>query len=70
MRLYDWKIDKHNLYLICEFIDGNPLSDIFDGDFVLSEQSAKIYMHRILSGVNNLHSRKIIHRDIKLENLI
>lgn len=35
----------------------------------ITEPEARFYMHQILLGVQYLHSKRIIHRDLKLGNL-
>lgn len=35
----------------------------------LTEPEARYYMHQLLLGVQYLHERNIIHRDLKLGNL-
>lgn len=36
----------------------------------LPEKQAMIYMMQLLQAVNYLHERKIVHRDLKLDNLM
>lgn len=35
----------------------------------ITEPETRFYMHQILLGVQYLHSKRIIHRDLKLGNL-
>jgi len=37
---------------------------------VVDEDSAKFIMFKIATGVKHLHSKKIVHRDLKLENIL
>jgi serine/threonine protein kinase len=37
---------------------------------IMNEKFFKNIAHQIISGVNHLHSQQIIHRDIKLENIL
>ena len=37
---------------------------------IMNEKFFKKIAHQIISGVNHLHSQQIIHRDIKLENIL
>jgi len=36
----------------------------------LSEQELKTWFKMILLGVHHIHEKKIIHRDLKLENIV
>ena len=36
----------------------------------VTEPEARYFMHQLLLGVKYLHENKMIHRDLKLENLL
>ena len=70
VKLYEFHEDDTNLYLVMELCTGGELLDsiISNGNF--DEAQAVLYLKQILSAVVYLHSLNIVHRDLKLENLL
>ena len=65
----------HNFYIITEFYNGGNLSDCLRKHRMIkgkpfSEEIVQYLMRQIVDAVKYLHSRRIIHRDLKLENLL
>ncbi|MBN2714609.1 MAG: protein kinase [Deltaproteobacteria bacterium] len=61
--------DDGSLYLVMEYVDGIPLSDVVrEGPVPLED--AMEYTLQVLSGLEHAHSKGIVHRDIKLENVM
>lgn len=68
-KLYGWFKTDHNLYLMLEYVD----IDMFD--FItnmpeLNESKILKYLKNIAKCIQHIHNHNIIHRDIKLENLL
>jgi len=59
----------NQLYLVMEYVDGVPLSDIAK-DTPVPLKEALTYTRHILQGLVHAHGKGLIHRDIKLENLL
>jgi serine/threonine protein kinase len=75
VNLVDLKRTKHNLYMILDFINGDNLEVFLDKFFsgYKRSPSMNIIKHltiEIVSGLNYLGKNNIIHRDIKLENIM
>ena len=75
VKLFDVKIKKDYIYLVMEYCNGGSLSSALEnyknkygGPF--SEEIVKFLMKQILLGVECLHKHGIIHRDLKLENIL
>ncbi|BAY13253.1 bifunctional serine/threonine-protein kinase/formylglycine-generating enzyme family protein [Calothrix sp. NIES-2098] len=62
--------ENENLYIIQEFIEGQDLSQEFIPGAQLSEDNATQLLEDILEVVSFIHSKGVIHRDIKPQNLM
>ena len=58
------------LYFIMPFIDGGELYKIFKVHKRFSEEETKFFAAQLIIGVGNLHDKGIVHRDLKLENIM
>ncbi len=66
--LYKVELKKQQFYgILMEYFKGRPLSDILSP---LSDSVILEMMRQSASGLSELHSSGIVHRDIKLENLL
>eukprot|EP01053_Blabericola_migrator_P003097 Blabericola_migrator_1__3096@NODE_18_length_22925_cov_118_464826_g15_i0_p7_GENE_NODE_18_length_22925_cov_118_464826_g15_i0NODE_18_length_22925_cov_118_464826_g15_i0_p7_ORF_typecomplete_len325_score37_69Pkinase/PF00069_25/1_2e48Pkinase_Tyr/PF07714_17/7_6e30Kinaselike/PF14531_6/2_4e16Kdo/PF06293_14/2e11Pkinase_fungal/PF17667_1/1e09APH/PF01636_23/3_5e05APH/PF01636_23/32RIO1/PF01163_22/5_9e05WaaY/PF06176_11/9_9e05EcKinase/PF02958_20/0_005YrbLPhoP_reg/PF10707_9/0_021FTA2/PF13095_6/0_051_NODE_18_lengt len=53
-----------------EHIRGGDLYDVMKKSGPYTESQAKVAIHRILQALMALHARKIVHRDLKTENVM
>jgi formylglycine-generating enzyme required for sulfatase activity len=58
------------LYLIQEFIDGQNLLQELQNQGTLKEPEIKTLLEKLLPVLEFIHDNQVIHRDIKLENII
>lgn len=72
MQLVEAFESENTIYLIQHICTGGDLFDRLDEqpDFHYTEADACRLVKQMLSSVRYLHSRKIIHRDLKLENFL
>jgi serine/threonine protein kinase len=70
VQLYETLEDASTIYLIMELINGSDLFDISDILGTLRPASVASLMTPLLNALNYLHSRGIVHHDIKPENII
>ncbi|XP_043356937.1 serine/threonine-protein kinase SIK2 isoform X4 [Dermochelys coriacea] len=61
---------KSMLYLVTEYAKNGEIFDYLANHGRLSEPEARRKFWQILSAVEYCHSRKIVHRDLKAENLL
>jgi len=64
-----------NLYIVTEYYNGGTLEKALKiykkkNNKIISEEIGQYIMRQIIEGMKYLHNKKIIHRDIKLENIM
>lgn len=63
--------EQHGLsYLVCEFIEGQNLSDIVKQHGPLSLPDSVDIIAQVVTGLEYAHGKSIIHRDIKPSNIL
>lgn len=60
---------KTELWVVMEYMEGGPLTDIIDNNTMTESQISAICFETI-KGLFHLHTRSIIHRDIKSDNVL
>ena len=58
------------LYIMESWVAGGSLSELIHKFGQFEEAVVKVYMQQILSGLMYLHSQRILHRDIKGDNIL
>jgi serine/threonine-protein kinase len=69
-RLYAYFSENSQFYLVQEYIEGQTLSSKLQQQGALSESSVKEILTHILPVLNYIHSKGIVHRDIKPDNIL
>ena len=63
--------DEKNIYIVQECAEGGPFLNFVNRSHGLSEKQCRFYFLQLLSVVEYLHNDlKIVHRDLKMENLL
>ncbi|XP_074533830.1 death-associated protein kinase 3 isoform X1 [Halichoeres trimaculatus] len=68
--LHDVFENRTDVVLILELVSGGELFDFLAQKESLSEEEATQFIKQILDGVQYLHSKRIIHFDLKPENIM
>jgi serine/threonine protein kinase len=69
-RLLAYSSDSNYLYLVQEFISGQDLNKYLEQQGIFKEEQVKDFLKEILPVLSLIHEKKIIHRDIKLDNIM
>jgi calcium-dependent protein kinase len=70
IKLYEYYEDSTDINLVTEYVEGGPLYELIIRAKQLSEEVAAGIIRQLLSAVAYCHSRRIVHRDLKLENIL
>ncbi|KAK1926273.1 hypothetical protein DB88DRAFT_481296 [Papiliotrema laurentii] len=57
-------------YMVCEFIDGGQMLDYIISHGRLRERAARKFVRQISSALDYCHRNSIVHRDLKIENIL
>jgi serine/threonine protein kinase len=70
IKLYDFFCDEQNVYLFLELASDGQLFHLMDLHGKFTEESVSLIIRELAEGIKYMHSKSIIHRDIKLENIV
>ena len=69
-RLYAYFTYEEQFYLVQEYIQGETLAEKLRKEGAISETSVKEILINILPVLDYIHGKRIVHRDIKPDNII
>ena len=62
--------DSENLYFVLEYCECGTLENLVNIGEKFQKELVKVIMAKIVAIIEDIHSRGIVHRDLKLENLM
>ena len=69
MKIFEFFEDDKNMYLINEFCGGDDVAGLMDKYGLFPEFLLKYVMFQVFLSLSFLHSNKVVHGDIKRENI-
>jgi len=70
IELYDVYIADDRIYIVMELMEGGELFDYVVQKGTLTEEEASRIVRKVTSALVYMHSKNVIHRDMKPENLL
>ena len=70
LKYYECYQDDYNYYIVTEYCSGGELLNFLIQNRAFNEAVAANIMKQLLSAVSYCHSRGIVHRDLKTENIL
>lgn len=70
VRLYDLYITEEYYCMVFEYVDGAQMLDFIINQGKMKESQAQKFFSQLLSAVSYCHENGIVHRDLKIENVL
>lgn len=58
------------VYIVMEFVQGGLLFDLCQTMGPMGEDAGRFFLHQMLDSIEYMHNRRVVHRDLKLENIL
>ncbi|CAI2380583.1 unnamed protein product [Moneuplotes crassus] len=70
IQCYDTFQNTEDLYFVMEFLPGGDLHDLTKNVAFASLEKVRFYFSEVILAIEELHKHNIVHRDIKLDNIL
>jgi len=64
------RVISNLVYIIMEFVQGGLLFDVCQNMGAMGEDAGRFFLLQMLDSLDYMHSRRVAHRDLKLENIL
>ncbi|KAI9292918.1 Pkinase-domain-containing protein [Neoconidiobolus thromboides FSU 785] len=70
VKMVDFMVTPHHYYLMFEYVEGGQLLDYIISHGKLNERTARKFARQIISSLDYCHRNSVVHRDLKIENIL
>jgi calcium-dependent protein kinase len=75
LKVFEYFLDDDRLYIVTEFVEGRELLQEVNRkkgtkEVCFEEEEAALLIKQVLTVLNYCHKKNIVHRDVKLENIM
>ncbi|XP_012069828.2 LOW QUALITY PROTEIN: phosphoenolpyruvate carboxylase kinase 1 [Jatropha curcas] len=70
IQLHNLYEDETHLHMVIELCSSQDLHDLIIGNGVLTEAEARVIFIQLMEAVSHCHRYGVVHRDIKLDNIL
>ncbi|KAK9762551.1 Serine/threonine-protein kinase [Basidiobolus ranarum] len=70
VKMKEMIVHNHHYYLILEYVSGGQMLDYIISHGRLKEKHARNFARQICSALDYCHKNSIVHRDLKIENIL
>ena len=70
IRTYQVIDSEEECYVVMQYASGGEMMEYLAVKSKLSENEARKFFAQLISGLDHIHQASIVHRDLKLENLL
>ena len=64
------RIINNLVYITMEYVEGGLLFDLCQNMGAMGEDAGRFFLHQMLNSVEYMHNLRVVHRDLKLENIL
>lgn len=64
------RVISNLVFIVMEYVTGGLLFDFCQSMGAMGEDAGRFFFHQMLETLEYMHSRKVVHRDLKLENIL
>ena len=64
------RVINNLVFIVMEFVQGGLLFDLCQTMGAMGEDAGRFFLHQLLESVGYMHNKRVVHRDLKLENIL